>query len=87
MALPSAEQNYQQVASAVEQEYAEPEAESEPAAIESADEDMGIEEGSADDEVGASIDDLIALELAKREAETDELNQKKAGRRGSKKKT
>lgn len=75
MALPSAEQNYQEIASNVEQEYAEPEA-SEPAAI-AADEDSITEEGSADDEVGASIDDLIALELSKREAETDELNAKK----------
>ena len=76
MALPSAEQNYQDVASAVEQEFAEPE-ETKQAAIEAADEDSVVEEGSADDEVGASIDDLIALELAKREAETDEFNLKK----------
>jgi chemotaxis signal transduction protein len=76
-ALPSAEQNYEQVANAVEEEFKE-ETVSEPeqAAIET-EEESAIEEGSADDEVGASIDDLIAMELAKREAETDELNQKK----------
>jgi chemotaxis signal transduction protein len=78
MALPSAEQNYQQVAAAVEQEYAEPEEADEPAAIGTDADESAFEEGSADDEVGASIDDLIALELAKREAETDELNKKKS---------
>jgi chemotaxis signal transduction protein len=80
MALPSAEQNYQEVAANVEQEFAEPEAseEGEQAALEPAEEEEHFaEEGSADDDVGASIDDLIALELAKREAETDELNKKK----------
>jgi chemotaxis signal transduction protein len=92
MALPSAEQNFQEIASAVEQEYAEPEEADapadEPVAIESAEDENGaFEEGSADDEVGASIDDLIALELAKREAETDELNQKKASEEDSKKKS
>lgn len=78
MALPSAEQNYKDIASAIEQEYAaEPEAE-EQTAIGAAEEDESpIEEGSADDDVGDSIDDLIALELAKREAETEELNKKK----------
>lgn len=78
MALPSAEQNYQEVASSVEQEYAQ--VNEEPAAIEAAEEESEesvFEEGSADDDAGASIDDLIALELAKREAETDELNKKK----------
>jgi len=78
-ALPSAEQNYEQVANAVEEEFKEeaPAAE-EPAAIESeADGESPFEEGSADDDVGSSIDDLIAMELAKREAETDELNQRK----------
>jgi len=78
MALPSAEQNYQEVAANVEQEFAEPAAD-EPAAIGTDEEIMedALEEGSADDEIGASIDDLIALELAKREAETDELNKRK----------
>ncbi|PLX68615.1 MAG: chemotaxis protein CheW [Denitrovibrio sp.] len=87
MALPSAEQNYQDVASVVEQEFAEPEESSEQAALEASDDDNGIEEGSADDEVGASIDDLIALELAKREAETDELNLQKSAEEDSKKKS
>lgn len=80
MALPSAEQNFEQIASAVEQEYSAP-ADDEPSeqtAIGPADGDeSAFEEGSADDDVDASIDDLIALELAKREAETDELNAKK----------
>ncbi|PLX65991.1 MAG: chemotaxis protein CheW [Denitrovibrio sp.] len=81
MALPSAEQNYQEIASTVEQEYAE-EPEEATAAIGSAEEDeieseTTFDEGSADDEVGSSIDDLIALELSKREAETEELNKKK----------
>jgi len=87
MALPSTEQTYQEIASAVEQEYAEPETASEPAAIESDDhEESTFEEGSADDEVGASIDDLIALELAKREAETEELNKQKKEEEDSSKK-
>jgi len=78
MALPSAEQNYQQIASAIEQEYAEPE-ENEQAALESEveEEESAFESGSADDDLGASLDDLIAMELAKREAETDEMNKKK----------
>jgi chemotaxis signal transduction protein len=82
MALPSAEQNYRDIASAIEKEYAQSETEeSEPAAITSDiedEDDDDLHNGmSADDEVGASIDDLIAMELAKREAETDELNKKK----------
>lgn len=79
MALPSAEQNYQEIASAVEQEFSEPEGENEQAALEAPEEEevSDVEEGSADADIDASIDDLIALELAKREAETDELNKKK----------
>ncbi|ADD69014.1 CheW protein [Denitrovibrio acetiphilus DSM 12809] len=77
VALPSAEQNYQQIASAVEKEYAEPEDSGQNAIGTDTQGEDAIEEGSADDDVGASIDDLIALELSKREAETDELNKKK----------
>lgn len=39
--------------------------------------DEAIRSGSADADVEGGIDDLIARELAKREAETDELNKKK----------
>ena len=40
-------------------------------------EESGIETGSADSDVEENIDALIAKELAKREAETEELNKKK----------
>lgn len=40
-------------------------------------EETGIETGSADSDVEENIDALIAKELAKREAETEELNKKK----------
>ena len=66
-ALPSQEQNFTKIAEAVEKEYDMKDAE--PAAIET------TEKPAAED--SASLDDLIAMELAKREAETDELNQKK----------
>ncbi len=88
-ALPSAEANYNKVASAVEQEFQNKETPA-PAALETSseeeeEEESAFEEGSADDAVGASLDDLIAMELAKREQETDELNSKKK-EDGSKKK-
>lgn len=69
-ALPSQEENFSKIAEAVEKEF---EAKDEPSA------QAAIETGSqsAPSDESASIDDLIALELAKREAETDELNSKK----------
>jgi len=68
-ALPSQEENFSKIAEAVEKEF---EAKDEPSA------QAAIETGSpAPADESASIDDLIALELAKREAETDELNTKK----------
>ncbi|MGE4317570.1 MAG: chemotaxis protein CheW [Deferribacterales bacterium] len=89
-ALPSAEANYNKVASAVEQEFQNKETAAPAAALETSteeeeEEESAFEEGSADDAVGASLDDLIAMELAKREQETDELNSKKK-EDGSKKK-
>ncbi|MCD8552348.1 chemotaxis protein CheW [Seleniivibrio sp.] len=66
-ALPSQEQNFTKIAEAVEKEFDEKDIE--PAAIETAE--------KPEKENSASLDDLIAMELAKREAETDELNQKK----------
>ena len=68
-ALPSQEENFSKIAQAVEKEFEDKDDASAPAALET-------DSQSAPDE-GASIDDLIAMELAKREAETDELNSKK----------
>jgi len=74
-ALPSQESNFNKVAAAVEKEFESKESYS-PAAIE-ADEDI-FEESDEEAPAGdLSIDDLIALELNKREQETDELNKKK----------
>ncbi|TCK59316.1 chemotaxis protein CheW [Seleniivibrio woodruffii] len=74
-ALPSQESNFNKVAAAVEKEFESKENYS-PAAIE-ADEDI-FEESDEEAPAGdLSIDDLIALELNKREQETDELNKKK----------
>jgi chemotaxis signal transduction protein/chemotaxis regulatin CheY-phosphate phosphatase CheZ len=71
-ALPSQEQNFSKIAEAVEKEYEAKD--SAPAALET---DSEPEEEAAAPAGDASIDDLIALELAKREQETDELNSKK----------
>ena len=58
-----------------------PDANSVPAPVISApvepQEETAIEKGSADSDVEENIDALIAKELAKREAETEELNKKK----------
>lgn len=69
-ALPSQEENFSKIAEAVEKEFETKDEHSAQAAIETGSKDTPSDEG-------ASIDDLIAMELAKREAETDELNTKK----------
>lgn len=79
-ALPSAEENYNTIADSVEKEYEQKEDAKEEAPKEQAAVGDGTEQAQADasaDESGMSIDDLIAMELAKREQETDELNSKK----------
>jgi len=72
-ALPSQESNFNKVAAAVEKEFESKDSYS-PAAIEA---DEEIFEESEEPSGDLSIDDLIALELNKREQETDELNKKK----------
>lgn len=89
VALPSAEENYNTVADNVEKEFDSKGSEPEPEAP--AAESAAISSESAAEEVpdesGMSIDDLIALELAKREQETDELNSKKKEEEETKKKS
>lgn len=79
-ALPSAEANYDKIAASVEKEFETKSTDSPAALTADEPEDEPIfESGSADDSAGDSLDDLIAMELAKREMETDELNSKKKG--------